>query len=118
MAHDQALRLSTLCENMLKLSRLSNQEIVVNNEEVRVDEQIRKVAITLLEKWQDRDEGEGISPEKLPKVFDQFYQCEESHKQLGHGLGLAITKRIMELLGGSVEVTSTVGEGSTFTVTL
>ncbi len=65
-----------------------------------------------------RDEGEGISPEKLPKVFDQFYQCEESHKQLGHGLGLAITKRIMELLGGSVEVTSTVGEGSTFTVTL
>ena len=193
MAHDQALRLSTLCENMLKLSRLSNQEIVVNNEEVRVDEQIRKVAITLLEKWQDRDvefdldlpelsvvtdpglleqvwtnlldnavkytpdgraihvtaevldacrmdrensasniggrttsvfrvcirdEGEGISPEKLPKIFDQFYQCEESHKQLGHGLGLAITKRIMELLGGSVEVTSTVGEGSTFTVTL
>lgn len=65
-----------------------------------------------------RDEGCGINAEKLPKVFDQFYQCEESHKQLGHGLGLAITKRIMELLGGSVEVTSTVGEGSTFTVTL
>lgn len=41
--------------NKMMTARLSNQEIVVHNEEVRVDEQLRKVAITLLEKWQDRD---------------------------------------------------------------
>ena len=181
MTREQALRLSTLCENMLNLSHLSAQEIVVRNEEIRLDEQIRKVVIALMEKWPDRevefdlnlpeltvttdpglleqvwtnlldnaikyspdgstihvtlrdprgkgmenghvkvylrDEGCGIAPEKLPKIFDQFYQCEESHKQLGHGLGLAITKRVLELLGGKVEVHSTVGEGTTFTVTL
>lgn len=49
-----------------------------------------------------KDDGEGIEPDKLGKIFDKFYQCEESHKKQGSGLGLSIVKRILELLGGEI----------------
>lgn len=57
------------------------------------------------------DNGIGIGSEKLERIFDRFYQCEESHKQLGSGLGLSIVKRILELLSGKIEVYSESGKG-------
>jgi signal transduction histidine kinase len=63
------------------------------------------------------DTGIGIPEERLPHVFDRFWQGEQSDRR-GVGLGLAITKAIVEAHGGSIEVQSTVGRGSVFTLHL
>jgi signal transduction histidine kinase len=65
-----------------------------------------------------RDEGVGIPKDKLNKIYDKFYQCDESHKRQGSGLGLSITRRIIELLNGSILCESELGRGSVFTVVL
>ncbi|MCM1193888.1 MAG: HAMP domain-containing histidine kinase [Acetatifactor muris] len=63
-----------------------------------------------------RDEGIGIPVEKQSHIFEAFYQCEESHKKDGNGLGLSIVKRITELLNGSIECRSIEGSGTQMTV--
>ncbi len=65
-----------------------------------------------------KDEGEGICEENLKKIFDKFFQANESTSRKGLGLGLSIAKRICEICGGEIMVDSQVGKGSTFTVTL
>ncbi len=65
-----------------------------------------------------RDQGKGIKDSDLPRIFEQFYTGDRSRKGKGVGLGLAIAKRIIEAHGGSITVTSKVGEGSTFTIYL
>jgi signal transduction histidine kinase len=66
------------------------------------------------------DTGIGIQPEYLHKIFDPFWQVEQkaTRRATGTGLGLTVTKRLANLLGGDVDVTSIPGEGTTFTVTL
>lgn len=66
------------------------------------------------------DTGIGISPEDLEIVFDRFRQSSEGLKRNyeGTGIGLSIAKRFVELLGGNIMVTSRVGEGSEFTISL
>jgi signal transduction histidine kinase len=66
------------------------------------------------------DTGYGIPAEDLPRIFDRFYQLDKSRKdKAGHsGLGLAITKRIMELHGSKLNVTSKPNEGTSFTFSL
>lgn len=66
------------------------------------------------------DTGIGIRSEDLPRLFVEFQQLESgsARQHQGSGLGLALTRRIAELHGGSVKVDSTPGQGSTFTVTL
>ncbi|UCG66343.1 MAG: two-component sensor histidine kinase, partial [Deltaproteobacteria bacterium] len=63
------------------------------------------------------DTGQGIPKEELPHIFNRFYQLDKSRKgEPGHsGLGLAITKRILELHDRSIEVTSVLNAGTTFT---
>ena len=175
LIHGEALRLSRLSENILRIPRLDTQEIVTQREPVAVDEQIRQTLILLTEKFADReqlfdirlepvtvmsdpdllqqiwlnlidnalkysppnktlhivgkmeantaiisirDEGIGIPPEKQDRIWGKFYQCEESHKSQGHGLGLSIVKRIVELLDGSIECHSEVGQGTEMRVRL
>jgi PAS domain S-box-containing protein len=78
-----------------------------------------RVAGPMLE-FEIADTGIGIPEDKITQVFDKFYQVDSSEKRMypGTGLGLAIVKMIVAALGGSVRVTSKVGEGSTFTFTL
>lgn len=67
-----------------------------------------------------RDEGIGIAPETLPRIFDRFYHIDKSGDQLfeGLGIGLAITKQVIEQHKGQLTVDSTPGKGSTFSMWL
>lgn len=64
------------------------------------------------------DNGPGIPPEQLPRVFDRFWRASPDRGDGGSGLGLAIASRICRLHGGSIQVRSSLGEGSRFLVEL
>jgi len=65
-----------------------------------------------------RDSGIGIPEEKIPKIFDRFYQVDGSHtrEQEGTGIGLSLTKELIELHKGRIEVESEEGKGTTFKI--
>ncbi|CAN5122475.1 hypothetical protein BH18ACI2_BH18ACI2_13410 [soil metagenome] len=65
------------------------------------------------------DTGQGIDAECLPRIFERFYQADESSGGRGLGLGLAIVRHLTEMHGGSVRAASPGrGQGATFTVEL
>lgn len=84
------------------------------NVTVRFDHKNDKVFVTV------EDHGIGIKEEHLPRIFDRFYHLERQDDDLfgGIGLGLAITRQVIEQHQGKLEVKSAPGKGSTFTVTL
>jgi signal transduction histidine kinase len=65
-----------------------------------------------------RDSGIGIAEADLPHVFERFYRCDRSRAQPGTGLGLSLARAIARAHGGDITVTSSLDQGSTFTITL
>jgi two-component system, OmpR family, phosphate regulon sensor histidine kinase PhoR len=66
------------------------------------------------------DTGEGIAPEELSRIFERFYRVDKARTRVtgGTGLGLSIVKHAIESQGGTIQVTSRLGTGSTFTIRL
>ena len=92
-----------LISNAIKFSR-PKTEI-----EVRASYQNEELSI------QVKDEGKGIKEKDVPKIFDRFFQVENS-SNIGTGLGLSLTKELVELHGGTIAVKSMVDKGTTFTL--
>jgi signal transduction histidine kinase len=97
---------------------LLNNAIKYSPEDRRIRVSARREGDRVLVAVADR--GIGIPRAEQKKIFEKFYRAESSlvHTTKGSGLGLALVRHIMEAHGGSVEVTSTPGEGSTFTLAL
>src|SRR5690554_4902815 len=64
------------------------------------------------------DNGVGISKDDLPHLFDLFYQTNKNKVKEGNGIGLTITKQLVEVSGGKIDVVSEPGKGTTFTITI
>lgn len=64
------------------------------------------------------DHGKGISKEALPHIFELFYQSETNGEMAGNGIGLTLTKQLVEVLGGTINVESEPDNGTTFVVEL
>lgn len=104
--------INNLIGNAFKFTEKGSVEIRV--EEVETKKKISTVQITVI------DTGIGISKEKQQLIFNEFTQAEIeiAHKFGGSGLGLAISRKLTELLGGTLKVASVLDEGSTFILTL
>jgi len=100
--------LTNLVSNAIKFTRSGGSVTVTR----RLEPRALLIAV--------QDTGVGIPPDKLDFIFDEFAQLEADHADgyQGTGLGLPISRRLAELMGGRVEVTSRVGEGTTFTLCL
>ena len=80
---------------------------------LRLEADARETRITVI------DTGRGMSPEDARHIFDRFYRgSADERKSPGTGLGLAIVKSLVDLHGGTIDVSSQVGRGTTFTVHL
>jgi signal transduction histidine kinase/DNA-binding response OmpR family regulator len=98
------------------LNLLSNASKFTDKGQIRLD--VKRVGESAA--FSVTDTGIGMTPEQLAKLFQPFVQADSStsRKYGGTGLGLALTRKFCELMGGSVSVTSEIGVGSTFTITL
>jgi len=172
-------KLSVLVTNILKLSKLENQEIVSEVKVFDLSEQLRRCALMYVDQMEQKDicfeedldevsvcydedmleivwnnllsnaikfsnhggrigislktytytakkyievsisdTGCGMNEDTQKHIFDKFYQGDTSHSKNGNGLGLALVKKAIDLLGGTITADSTPGQGSNFTVCL
>lgn len=160
---EESLRLSAMATNVLNLTRVENQTILINVTDYNLSEQLRACVLLLENKWSKkklefsmefseydiaaneellkqvwinlidnaikfspeystieilvdetasdlqiciRNFGSEIPPEQQERIFNKFYQGDESHSSIGNGIGLALVKRIAELHHGTVSVSS------------
>ena len=171
---ESSRRLADMMTNILKLSKLENQQIFPNAERYNLGEQLCESLLQYESQWEQenieietdiaedvtihadrellslvwnnllsnafkftpsggtvtlsleateryaivkvQDTGCGMSAETGAHIFEKFYQGDTSHATRGNGLGLALVKRVVDILHGEISVESALGEGSTFTV--
>lgn len=80
--------------------------------------QLQKTKTTATLEFTLTDTGIGIEKEKIDLIFNSFYQANNKQRGIGLGLGLSIVKQLINVLGGEITVSSTIGEGSIFKITL
>ena len=102
-----------LLDNAIKFTDKGSIELKVTLEEI-IDNSVAKITFTVT------DTGIGIAQEKHKEIYDAFVQVDTSltRKYAGIGLGLSITKRIVELMNGTIGMESKLGEGSSFYFTV
>lgn len=123
---EKELELELNIEEFSVISSASKLEIVFNNlisNAIKFTERGGKISVTLKKIGGDAfvsvsDSGIGISKEDGERIFEKFYQADSSHSAEGNGLGLPLVKRVVDILGGEINVESAPGEGSTFSVLL
>jgi PAS domain S-box-containing protein len=105
---------SNLMDNALKFTKSGSVVLRIETETDESDSDYCNTVITV------QDTGVGIEASSIPKLFTPFTQSDESisRKYGGTGLGLALCKQLVELMGGTIQVESTLGVGSVFTVRL
>ena len=105
-------------EELLSLvwNNLISNAIKFTDNDGTIGIKVKKDAFTVLVEVSDN--GCGISPETGKHIFEKFYQGDTSHAVQGNGLGLALVKKVIDIVGGDIHVQSTLGEGSTFIVSL
>ena len=103
--------LANLLTNALKFSENGSVDLKVAVQETSESDVLLRFAVS--------DTGIGIAPEACRRLFHSFTQADATttRKYGGSGLGLAICKRLTEMMGGNIELESTLGQGSTFTFT-
>ena len=79
--------------------------------QISIKENNRKIFITI------KDFGVGIEPDDLEHIFDILYKCDKARNKVGSGLGLYITKELIEKMNGCINVKSEIGEGTEFEIT-
>lgn len=79
--------------------------------QISIKESNKKIFITI------KDFGVGIEPDDLEHIFDRLYKCDKARNKVGSGLGLYITKELIEKMNGCIDVKSEVGEGTEFEIT-
>lgn len=106
--------LLNLVGNAIKFTETGWVSLHIKADEAAAGENYRDILIKV------KDSGVGIAQDQWEAIFDFFHQHagQSSKKYGGTGLGLAITKRLVEIMDGEISVTSTLKEGSTFSVTL
>jgi signal transduction histidine kinase len=63
-----------------------------------------------------RDQGTGMTPQQLDRIFERFYRAEQSGNTPGAGLGMSLVKEIIDLLGGRIDIASLPSHGTTVTL--
>ena len=113
-------------DDIMIVSNSGYIEIIINNllsNAIKFTDKNGKITVSLKSisggaEIKVSDTGCGISSETGKRIFEKFYQGETSHTGEGNGLGLALVKRVIDIMGGEISVTSEVDYGSTFTVVL
>ena len=112
--------LVNLINNALKFTDRGGVTLIVDTGTENTPDQPDAASAQCMLRFAVRDTGIGIAPEKMGLLFQSFSQLDSSTTRRfgGAGLGLAITKKLVELFGGHIEVSSLLGAGSTFRFTL
>lgn len=101
--------LQNLLSNAIKYSEAGSK---INIMLARSKKVPRKIILKVI------DQGKGIKKEDLPHIFELFYKSPDSDSQTSRGIGLTLTKQLVEILNGTIRVESNEGKGSEFTVEL
>lgn len=97
--------MNNLLQNVVIHSNATHLTLCISNDEQRI-----KISVA--------DNGNGISPDELPHIFERMYQCDRSRSAQGNGLGLSIAKELVNAHKGTITATSVPGTETTFTVLL